>query len=82
VRAVAFSCAVVLPVVLGLGLLVFYIDGHLGGATTLLAGFSIAAVSFTAIVFRERPEADAAEAVALSLDGRIDRERVAPGGEL
>jgi hypothetical protein len=80
-RAVAFSCAVALPVVLGLGLLVFFIDGHLGGATTLLAGFAIAAISFTAIMFRERPETDAADVVPVSFDGRIDRERVAPGGE-
>ena len=72
-KAVAFSCAVVLPVVLGLGLLVVYIDGHLGGVTTLLAGFSIAAVSFTAIVFRERPGTGAAEDLAPhSLDSRID----------
>jgi hypothetical protein len=81
VRAVAFSCAVALPVVLGLGLLVFYIDGHLGGATTLLAGFSIAAVSFTAIVFRERPEPDTADVVPLIFEGHIDRERITPGGE-
>jgi len=82
VKAVAFSCAVVLPVVLGLGLLVVYIDGHLGGVTTLLAGFSIAAVSFTAIVFRERPEAITDEVASLHLDGRLDRQGIAPGGKL
>jgi hypothetical protein len=58
VRSVAFACAVVLPVVLGLGLLVFYIDGQIGIATTLAAGFSIAAISFTAVIFREPPESD------------------------
>jgi hypothetical protein len=53
VRSLAVSCAALLPVLLGLGLLAFYIDGHIGGVTTLLAGFSIGAVSFTAVVFRE-----------------------------
>jgi hypothetical protein len=68
-RSVAFACAVVLPVILGLGLLVFYIDGKIGMATTLVAGFSIAAVSFTAAVFRERPERDDdADAGPLVLD--------------
>jgi hypothetical protein len=73
VKAAAFCIAAVLPVALGLGLLVFYIDGHLGGATTLLVGFSIAAVSFTAIVFRETPGTGTAEDLAAhSLDNRID----------
>jgi hypothetical protein len=71
-RSVAFACAVVLPVVLGLGLLVFYIDGQIGMATTLVAGFSIAAVSFTAVVFRERAAGDdATDAGPLVLDGRV-----------
>jgi hypothetical protein len=53
VRSLAACCAAAVSVLLGLALIAFYIDGHIGGVTTLLAGFSIGAVSFTAVVFRE-----------------------------
>ena len=81
-RAVARSRAVLLPVVLGLGALVLYISGQIGGATTLLAGFSIAVVSFTAVVFRERPGDEAQhEAAETSPGGGDGPERIASGGE-
>jgi hypothetical protein len=83
-RSVAFACAVVLPVILGLGLLVFYIDGQIGMATTLVAGFSIAAVSFTAVVFREPPAGhEDADAGRLLVDGRAyGQNGIASGIEL
>jgi hypothetical protein len=61
IRLYAWSCAVAIPVVLGLAIIYLYLDDRVGAATALVATFAIVAITATAISLQD-PDEDASGA--------------------
>jgi hypothetical protein len=53
VRSYAAIFAVVLPIILGFGLIYLFTEGAIGMATVLAGSFALVAIAVTAVVFPE-----------------------------
>jgi hypothetical protein len=60
-KTALIGLAVALPMVLFFGIMIAFVDGHLGASTVLLAGFAICAVTVTAFVFHGRSAGEGEE---------------------